>query len=202
MFVITADQIDSSHRADLAGAALADLNARYGDALALPVDRNAGDEIQAILENSDAALSLALDLLRTRNWSVGLGIGSVRTPLPANTREAAGNAFVAARAAIGSAKKAPHRFALEVFGAPDTDLPPLVDLLLFVRSKRSSQGWELYDLLAQGLSQAEAAKRLGISQAATSLRARAGGIRAELDALGPLARLLERADLDQQPIES
>ena len=48
----------------------------------LPADRTAGDEIQAATEDARTALAIVLHLTRDGNWSVGLGIGDVRTPCP------------------------------------------------------------------------------------------------------------------------
>lgn len=198
MFVLTADQVGSSQGEDLAGAAVADLNSRYGKQLALPVDRNAGDEIQALVREPAIALTLILELTRAGQWSVGCGIGPVRMPLPDNTREAAGPAFAAARDAVVRAKNAPRRFALTVAGQPQEaggeHVAPLVELLLLLRSRRSPEGWELFDLMATGLTQSEAAQRLGISPQAVSQRANAAAIRAEFDATPALARLLGDAD--------
>ena len=95
MFVITADQVDSRGRADIVAPTLEALNARFADRLALPPDRNAGDELQVLTADAAAALDLILGLTREGAWSVGLGIGRVRLPLPENTREATGDAFVA-----------------------------------------------------------------------------------------------------------
>lgn len=197
MFVITADQIDSTHRADLAGDAVSHFNANYRSALVLPVDRNAGDEIQAMVDAPAAALALILELTRTEQWSVGCGIGDVRTPLPHNTREAAGAGFVAARQAVDRAKRSPTRFALRIdAGQPlaEADVAPILDLVLLIRSRRTEEGWELYDLLAGGLTQSEAASELKISPQAASQRARAGGIRTELAAHPAIARLLGEAN--------
>jgi hypothetical protein len=197
LFVITADQVDSTRRNDIVGATVSQLNARYSTRLALPVDRNAGDEIQALFAEPEPALALLLELTRTGDWSVGCGIGSVRTPLPPNTREASGPAFVAARDAVERAKKSLHRFALSVADGQSlssNDVAPLLELLLLLRSRRTDEGWELFDLVSSGLSQAEAATRLRISPQAASQRARTAGIRAELAAVTPLARLLREAD--------
>lgn len=199
MIIVTADQIDSTHTDDLAGTAVAHLNQRYTTRLVLPVDRNAGDEIQAIMTDPAAALALILELTRTGRWSVGCGIGRVRTPLPANTREAAGPGFVAAREAVGQAKRAPHRFALCVDDAQPLgagDIAPLLELVLLVRSRRSQEGWELFDLIDQGMTQTDAAQKLSISPQAVSQRAQAAGIRSELAAHPPIARLLGEADGD------
>ena len=43
-------------------------------------------------------------------------------------------------------------------------------------SRRSAKGWEVADLVAQGLSYDAAATRLGISQSAVSQRAAAAGL--------------------------
>ena len=45
-----------------------------------------------------------------------------------------------------------------------------------VLARRTSRGWEVADLVAEGLSYAEAGARLGISQSAVSQRAQAAGI--------------------------
>jgi hypothetical protein len=197
VFVITADQIDSTHRADLAGEAVTHVNTNYRSALVLPVDRNAGDEIQAMVDAPASALALILELTRTQQWSVGCGIGDVRSPLPVNTREAGGPGFVAARQAVDRAKRSPTRFALRVDAnqsLTEADIAPILDLVLLIRSRRTDEGWELYDLIASGLTQSEAASRLKISPQAASQRARAGGIRTELAAHPAIARLFGEAD--------
>lgn len=199
MFVITADQVDSRGRPDFVGPTLSRLDERFGERLALPVDRNAGDELQALTADPATALALVLDLTRGGDWSVGLGIGAVRTPLPRNTREAAGDAFIAARAAVTRAKRAPLRFASEAVADPDAaaDVEALTGLLLTLRESRSAAGWELYDLVVSGLTQAEAGARLGITPQSASDRARAAGLRAELAAHPALTRLLANADAAQ-----
>ncbi|WP_431246897.1 DNA-binding protein [Leifsonia xyli] len=199
MFVITADQVDSRHRDDIVTPALASIHDRYGSRLALPPDRNAGDELQVLTADAATALDLVLSLTREAAWSVGVGIGSVRRPLPDQTREATGDAFVAARAAVTRAKRNPSRLAVEALLEPEpaTDAEALLALLLTLRERRTAAGWELYDLLASGLTQAEAGARLGITPQSVSDRARAADLRAELAAIPALARLLERADAAQ-----
>ncbi|AAT88572.1 DNA-binding protein [Leifsonia xyli subsp. xyli] len=201
MFVITADQIDSRRRADLAAPLVEELDSRFGDRLALPADRNAGDEIQALSAEPAAVLEIVLDLTRCGDWSVGLGIGAVRTPLPRATREATGEAFVAARTAVARAKRAATRFAADATAAPEpaADAEALLTLLLTIREARSAAGWDLYDLVASGLTQAQAGARLGITPQSASDRARTAGVRVELAAHPALTRLLERVDAAQTP---
>ncbi|SEH81052.1 MULTISPECIES: DNA-binding protein [unclassified Leifsonia] len=199
MFVVTADQVDSTQRADIVGRTLESIGERFGDRLALPPDRNAGDEIQALTPDAATTLDLVLSLTRERAWSVGLGMGGVRTPLPGNTREATGDAFVAARTAVTRAKRTPARFAVDGVADPESaaDVEAVLTLLLTLRESRTPAGWELYDLVASGLTQADAAARLGISPQSASDRGRAAGLRVELAALPALTRLLARADAAQ-----
>lgn len=201
MFVITADQIGSRVSDDLVAAERDRITASYAATLALPADRTAGDELQALTADAATALALALELTRGQAFHVGLGIGPVRTPLPAATREASGPAFFAARDAAERAKGSGIRLAIQRQREPQErseradDAEALLALLLIVRERRSPAGWELYELLQQGLTQAEAATKLGISAAATSARAKAAQLRAETAALPALTRLLEQTEL-------
>lgn len=200
MFVITADQVDSTHRADLVQSTITLLTERWEAALLLPVDRTAGDELQLMTVSGAAALEIVLALTRTANWSVGLGIGSVSMPLPTHTREANGPAFVAARSAVDAAKKRDGRFALrgaEALAAPAADLEAVIDLLLITRTRRSREGWELFDLLSRGSTQAAAALELGITPQAASKRARAGAIKTEMAAVTALSHMLATVDSEK-----
>lgn len=196
MFAITADQIDSRHGPDLAEHALAMLALVGGDRLALPADRTAGDEVQAITADPRAALDLILELARTGTWSIGLGVGGVRTPLPTDTRAATGPALIAARDAVEAAKKRPSHAAVAGSGIrPDAaTLQATLELLLQLRERRSPEGWELYDLVESGLTQAEAATEIGITPQAASKRAIAAGIRLDIAARAALTELLSLAD--------
>jgi hypothetical protein len=193
LFAITADQVDSRHHTDLVDAELVELGRIGGAHLLLPPDRSAGDELQVATSDSRTALALVLRLTRVGHWSVGLAIGEVRHPLPEATRALAGSAFELARLAVEAAKKRPTRFAIEVEEGRHPDaatLQPLIDLLLHLRARRTPEGWELADLLQQGLSQREAAQRLGITPQAVSLRAQSSQLRTEFAAQAALAVLL------------
>jgi DNA-binding NarL/FixJ family response regulator len=194
VFVITADQVGSRHSADLVGATVARLDEVHQGDLSLPVDRNAGDELQALVATAKTALSIVLDLTRSRDWSVGLGVGGVELPLPKSTREARGPAFLAARSAVSRAKKAPLRFALEADNGARS-VEPLIAILLALRDRRTEQGWQVYDHIAAGHSQKSAARELGITPQAVSERMSVAQVRIDLEAHEPLIRLL--ATLDQ-----
>ena len=198
MFVITVDQVDSRRTPDAVASVLESLTATLGDRLLLAPERTAGDEFQLLLDDAGATLAAVLDLTRAGRWSVGCGVGSVRRPLPPSIRESTGEAFVSARDAVDRAKRRTSRFALESTAAPEAAhrLEALVDLLLATRSRRSPEGWELYDLLEAGLTQAAAAARLGITPQAASLRAQSADLKIEAAVTGALATLL--ADLDEE----
>lgn len=210
MFVITADQVGSRAHADRVNDMLTTLNARPD--LVLPAERTVGDELQLLTADAAAALDIILVLTRTGTWSVGCGVGGVQHPLGSSVRSSSGAAFVAARDAVERAKSTPTRFALRgatgAAGADSSDTDSeatsethsathaeaLIDLLLVVRSRRTDEGWELTDLLAAGLTQAESASRLGITPQAASQRARATDWRVEKAAVPALISVLEAVD--------
>lgn len=198
MFVITADQVGSRREPDRTGALVADLTEKFGDGLMLPVDQTAGDEVQLVTRSAQTALAIVLDTTRTGRWSVGLGVGDIRSPVPDAARKASGSAFIAARDAVGAAKRADGRFALRA--APLTtrvtvaDVEPLVRLLVLLRERRTEPGWEVVELVRSGRQQKEAAALLDISPAAVSARLKAAMWRAEEEAVPPLVRLLQELD--------
>lgn len=193
MFVIIADQIGSSDDADRVAGALADLAGRFALSYPLAPERTAGDELQALTADAGAALETVLQLLRSPHWRVGLGVGAVRLPLPSGIREASGPAFSSARAAIELAARRPTRFAAAGAGSASAradQLGAIVDLLLTHRQRWSAAGWQLHDLIESGLTQADAAERLGVTPQATSKRARAAGLRVDVEARRSITALL------------
>jgi hypothetical protein len=203
MFVLTVDQVDSRHQEDRVAGALEQVRQDAGDRLLLPPDRSAGDEFQLLTADARTALDLTLSLTRDRGWSVGLGVGPVREPLPASVREATGPAFIAARDAVDAAKKSPHRFSLAAAGSGLLDgdaVRALIELVLAIRARRSEEGWEVVELVRDGRTQASAAEELGITPQAVSLRLAAAQWRLEEAAVPALALLLE--DLDRGAILS
>lgn len=193
--VITIDQRGSRRGADLVEALLVDLN---GEALQparlRDFERTAGDEVQGVLRDAAAAVDLALRLACTRSWSTGLGVGPVREPLPASTRAGAGPAFEHARDAVERAKLRSEGVAV---GGPHAqaadDAEAVLQLLAALGQRRSPAGVEVVSLLAEGLTQGQAAERLGITKQAVSQRLRTA-LWSHEERIRPLAgRLLERA---------
>ena len=177
-FAIIADQVASRSGADRVPQALESL---AGLSLTLPFERMAGDEIQGLADDPAAVVGAVVRLTRIEGWRLGIGAGTVETPLPGSTRAARGGAYLAARTAIAGARRSPTGLALALdIGVGADRYGELVDLtrdaeaalwlLRSVLARRSPEGWELMDLLDEGLSNAEAAERLGISPSAVSQR--------------------------------
>lgn len=201
IFVVVADQVGSRSGSDRVPAALTSLRPI---AALLPFERTAGDEIQGLLEEPAAVVAVADRLTRLGDWRIGIGAGAVDSPLPESTRAARGPAYLAARAAISAARNSPVDLALslppnvrgeayrDVIDA-GADAETALWLLRSVLGRRSEEGWELMDLLDEGLTNARAAERLAISPSAVSQRlaraARPEATRAARLAARLLARL-------------
>ena len=199
--VVTVDQRGSRSGPDLVEALLADLNdPRRAPTRVLDFERTAGDEVQGVLGDAVAAVDLALGLAATGSWSVGLGTGAVQSPLPLSTRAARGPAFENARHAVERAKSGAEPVAVR---GPDEatadEADALLQLLAAVLRRRSPAGREVCELLAQGLTQREAAHRLRVSKQAVSQRAQAALWTQEARVRPLAARLLRASSLDQAP---
>lgn len=171
--VLTVDQHESRTGPDQVPAALEAL----ADVPCLRrFERTVGDEFQGLLEDP-AALPAALEpLLRADAWNIGIGIGEVDTPLPDHARAGRGPAYLAARDAVTAAKSSPWR--VRAVGPTDATraLESAAWLWAALLARRTARGWEVADLVDQGMTYDEAASRLGISQSAVSQRAAAAGI--------------------------
>lgn len=195
MFVLVADQRASRKHADLVASTLGTVAELAGSDALLPPERTVGDELQILLGHADTALRILLALTRTENWSVGIGIGEVESPLPPSVRSARGPAFIFARDAVERAKK--HSAHAIISGRNDLaarDATALLAPLLDLRARRSDAGWEVWERLSDGLTQERIAQELGITQAAVSKRARAAGVTIERDAVPALERLIATLD--------
>lgn len=195
MFVLTVDQRHSRRGADLVEEAVTRLSVQARDALVRPFERTSGDEFQGLLDDPRTVVELALDLVRTDRWSIGIGTGPTAQPLPASTRAGSGAAFEHARDAVTRAKRDPQRLGV---GSPDAgaaaEAEVLLRLLAAVVQRRSEPGWEAIDLVAAGRTQTDAAQRLGITKQAISQRLHAAMWPQERAARPLAAALLQRAD--------
>jgi hypothetical protein len=180
--ILTVDQRGSRSGPDLVPEVLDALNSPALGQIARAFERTAGDEVQGVLADGASIVSRIELLLRRNAWNIGLGIGAVEEPLPPSTRAGRGEAFVLARQAVTRAKQHPSRLCVvgpDVVGADHyraDQIETVAWLWAGVLTRRSVRGWEVADLLATGISHAEAAHRLGISQSAVSQRAQAAGL--------------------------
>ncbi len=143
----------------------------------LEFERTAGDEIQGVLSDAATTVNCIETLLRAGTWNIGLGVGAIEEPLPDHARAGRGPAYLNAREAVTRAKSgSPY---LNVVGADDYHAEQLETVLWLwagVLSRRTQRGWEVADLVADGLTYDQAARVLGISQAAVSQRVRAAAL--------------------------
>ena len=181
MFVLTVDQRHSRRTGDRVADLLRDLPT-LGDAggagslsgLVRPFERTAGDEVQGVLDSAEAVVELALRLVATGHWSVGIGVGDVVHPLPAQTRAGAGPAFSHARTAVTAAKnRSTHLAVVADDAAGATRAQSALDLVAALLLRRSPRGHEAALLAGQGLTQLTVAERLGVSKQAVSQRLQA-----------------------------
>ena len=201
MFVLTVDQQGSRRVGDRVDALLRELAPLAGrDGVVRAFERTVGDEVQALLDDAELTVDVALRLLRTEAWSVGIGVGEVDEPLPASARAGSGPAFVLARAAVERAKSRTRPVALAVEGAvPERarDAESVLTLLGAVLARRSPAGWAVVDAfgtLGQEATQDAVAAHLGVTQQAVSQRLRAAMWAEEVAARPVAARLLTEGE--------
>lgn len=165
-FAITADQRRSRTSDDQVPPALDRLSALPD--FELGFERTAGDEIQGLTSDARACVDAVVELTRLGGFRIGVGVGDVELPLPTSTRAARGPAYVFAREAVA------QHGALLALRADDLEKARLAEtaLLALVHTvaRRSPEGWQVIDLVNQGLTGAAAARKLGISASAVSQR--------------------------------
>ncbi len=172
--VLTVDQRASRVGPDLVPHTVESL-ARSHPGLAL--ERTVGDEFQGVLDDAERLAGVVHALLRSQQWNLGIGLGQVEEPIPADPRAGRGTAYLLARDAVTAAKAAPwHVCVLGDNAATARALESSLWLWAGLLARRSRKGWEVVDLLETGLTHAEAAGKLGISQSAVTQRARAAGL--------------------------
>lgn len=194
MFVVTVDQKGSRRSTDRVDDLLRRLADRQHRAHRR-FERTAGDEVQGVLTDPVDVVALTLELVRDGGWSVGLGVGPVREPLPASTRAGHGPAFSAARDAVTRAKSRPTGLAVRAEPAEPAELAQAaLDLVAALVQRRTERGWEAVDLAAQGLAQTAIAEQLGISKQAVSQRLQAAEWHLEPGGRALAAHVLSEAD--------
>lgn len=191
-FVLTVDQRASRSSPDRVPEVLRRLNADVPTVRGF--ERTAGDEFQGVLADPDDVVEVVLQLVRSGEWSIGVGAGPVQNPLPPSTRAGAGPAFLSARRAVDAAKQRSARLAVRGLVPVDAgDAQAVLSALAVIVERRSEQAWEAIALVGEGRTQADAAAALGISRQAVGQRLAAGLWDLERDLRPAAARLLARA---------
>ncbi len=191
-YVLTVDQRASRRSPDRVPEVLRRLNGAVPTLLGF--ERTAGDEFQGLLAEPDDVVEVVLHLVRSGDWSIGVGAGPVQTPLPQSTRAGAGPAFLSARRAEDAAKQRSTRLAVRGGAPADAgDAQAVLSALAVIVDRRSDQAWEAIALVGAGRTQAEAATELGISRQAVGQRLAAGLWDLERDLRPTAARCLTRA---------
>lgn len=213
MYVVTIDQRHSRRSADRVPGLL---RALTPVPTVLGFERTVGDEVQALLERPEAVVDAVLRAVRATGWSIGVGLGTVRTPLPATSREASGTAFLAARDAVERAKQKGSRLPLALSAMAGSGAPPnatpeqswhdgvaaataeaeaVLVLIGHLVEARSAAQWAVLDLLRQEpeLPLTGIAKRLEISHQAVGGLLQRSKWHEEQAALPAVTVLLERA---------
>lgn len=169
-FVLTINQRDSREVGDLVPELIRSL--RHLPA-AIPFQRTVGDEAQGVLAEASVAVEAALAAVRDRRWHVGIGVGELQVPLPADVNDARGYGLVYSRRAVERAQRSGDRIPLAVEG-PDADLAAeaeaVLRLLGLIVAARTGAEWKVLDLMTPGArgQQKYVAQELGITAQAVS----------------------------------
>lgn len=193
--VLTVDQRGSRSSPDRIPGALRTL---ADVAALLPFERTVGDELQGVLAEPEGLPQAVELLLREDAWNVGIGVGALEEPLPDHARAGRGPAYLHARTAVTAAKSSPWHLRVVGDHPAVRALETTLWLWASVLARRTDRGWEVADLVAEGLSYDAAGRRLGISQSAVSQRAQAAGI-VESRRAHELATDLTRCLLGREP---
>lgn len=199
MFVLTLDQRGSGR----AGDRVPELLAALGEVgTRLPAERTTGEQAQVLLDTAESALDCVRAAVELGEWSAGLGIGDVELPLPGSVREVRGGAVAASRAAAAAAVRT-SQVPLAVRAADArheqtaADAQALLRLIgWMIRTRNSGQRRTVAALASEpGLTQAQLADRLGVTQQTVSRSLKTGGWREESAAHDLVRRLLAMIDL-------
>jgi hypothetical protein len=190
--VLLLDQKGSRRSSDLVHAWLEDLNTDSSLHFLLPVERTAGDEMQALTDRPETLTQVALRALQSSRWWLGVGIGDVATPLPGTVREGRGEAFMLARQALIAAKKK-RAVGLRVLAqyGDATDFEAALRLMRVLYDRRSPRGQLIAELHLAGLSTVEIGRKLGVTQQAAAKQVYGSHAFEELGGRGLILHLAE-----------
>ncbi len=160
-------------------ALVADLNRTYRPAIASKFVVTLGDEFQGLLNSAAVIPDLVWHLeqqFQERELRVGIGLGALDTPLQKYAINIDGPALHRSRMAVDEAKQS-HALGgvFHGFGDLDDVLNGIAGLLWFQRSRWTPAQRKIAALLRQGMSQTEAARKLGITKQVVSKQVLSAG---------------------------
>lgn len=199
MFAITYDQRGSTKNGDRIPELLAALE-RVPTRCA--AERTRGDEAQVLVDRADSALDAVRAAAELGQWSIGLGIGAVETPLPTSVREARGPALRASSDALEEARRTSQvpivvRAADARHAETAADAQAVLRLIGWMNRTRNTGQWRTVRALREDPSrtQAQIAEHLGVTQQTVSRSLKTSGWREESAADSLVQRLLAMIDL-------
>lgn len=158
---------------------IANLNRDYRKVLASRFIITLGDEFQGVLNSAGSIPDLIWHLEQDfpeRELRVGIGLGTLDTPLQKYAINMDGPVLHLARAAIDHAKKTKSLGGIfRGFGGLDDILNGVAGLLWFQRSRWTPAQRNIAGLLRKGMSQTQVAKKLRVSKQVVSRQALAAG---------------------------
>jgi len=182
--VITIDQRGSRRASkDWAETWGHNLNQQHREELTLPFSPTVGDEIQGVTSSPPTIVEILLGGVRMGEWWLGLGIGTVDSPLQKTAARSRGTAFYHARDAVEAAKKSRHGFAVRTEEpAEGADIQTVLELLAFLIRRRGQNHdrWRAVEMAMTGASTVKIGKALGITQQAASKRLLNAGVHEEM----------------------
>jgi SatD family protein len=178
------------------GVLIVNLNRNYRKTVASRFVITLGDEFQGILNSSAMIPDLLWHLEQDfpgRELRVGLGFGTLDTPLQKDAINIDGPVLHLARVAIDQAKKS-HALGgvFRGFGDLDGILNALARLLWFHRSLWTRSQRRIAGLIRQGMSQTQVAKKLRIRRQVVSRQVLASGCFQYIAAENAWRMILER----------
>ena len=154
-------------------AALDQVNKKYADQIAANFLITLGDEFQGILQEPGCLMPILSDIadaIRPVQVRFGVGIGELTTEVNRNAAiGAAGPAFYRARSAINTVHQRKNQSCIRLESVQtgsilEALLQDAVDSAWEIRCGWTKQQRRIIALLSTGMSQAEAGRRLTISQ--------------------------------------
>jgi len=171
-----------------------------------PPERTVGSAAIALADRAETAVDAVRIAAETGDWEIGLGVGPVEQPLPAETRAAGGPAVAAATLAL-RASRTTGQVPLSVRAsdprheATAADAEAVLRLVGWMIATRNRGQWRAVHALREHpeATQRELAALLGITQQTVSRAVKTSGWREESAAVPLVVRLLSMIELTSRP---